>query len=166
LRRHHRRVGGRVGEALAAERRFLRPLPDPFADVDARTEVRVQNDGFVRVRSVNYSVPPGRAGRRVQVRLSQRQVVLPWRERRSLGTFGASPRPTSSSIPARQGARLPGRPDPVWVLGMWSSSPSISAATTAWQAFPEAEAPGPEAYTGREGGSRSLSEAVCRRGMA
>jgi hypothetical protein len=75
-RRHHRRVGGRVGEALAAERRYLHALPDPLPDVDVRTEVRVQRDGFVRVRDVDYSVPPGLAGRRVQVRLAPREVVV------------------------------------------------------------------------------------------
>jgi transposase len=75
-RRHHRRVGGRVGDALAAERRFLHALPDPLPDVDVRTEVRVQRDSFVRVRDVDYSVPPGLAGRRVGVRLSPTQVVV------------------------------------------------------------------------------------------
>jgi hypothetical protein len=75
-RRHHRRVGGRVADALATERRFLRGLPDPLPDVDLRTEVRVQRDGFVRVGDVDYSVPPGLAGRRVQIRLSPTQVVV------------------------------------------------------------------------------------------
>jgi transposase len=75
-RRHHRRVGARVADALATERRFLRALPDPLPDVDVRTEVRVQRDGFVRVRDVDYSVPPGLAGRRVQVRLSPAEVVV------------------------------------------------------------------------------------------
>jgi hypothetical protein len=75
-RRHHRRVGGRVGDALTAERRFLHALPDPLPDVDQRTEVRVQKDGFVRVGGVDYSVPPGLARRRVQVRISPREVVV------------------------------------------------------------------------------------------
>jgi transposase len=74
--RHHRRVGGRVVDALAAERRFLHALPDPLPDLDVRTEVRVQRDGFVRVRGVDYSVPPGLAGRRVQIRLSPTAVVV------------------------------------------------------------------------------------------
>jgi len=69
-------VGGRVGEALAAERRYLHALPDPLPDVDLRTEVRVQKDGFVRMGNVDYSVPPGLAGRKVQVRLSPREVVV------------------------------------------------------------------------------------------
>jgi transposase len=75
-RRHHRRVGGRVGDAWAAERRFLHALPDPLPDVDQRTEVRVQKDGFVRVRGVDCSIPPGLSHRRVQVRVSPRQIVV------------------------------------------------------------------------------------------
>jgi transposase len=74
--RHHRRVGGRVSDAFAAERRFLHALPEPLPDVDRRTEVRVQRDGFVRVGDVDYSVPPGLARRRVQVRISPREVVV------------------------------------------------------------------------------------------
>lgn len=74
--RHHRRVGGRVGDALAAERRYLHALPDPLPDVDLRTEVRVQKDGFVRVGDVDYSVPPGLAKRRVQVRVAPREVLV------------------------------------------------------------------------------------------
>lgn len=74
--RHHRRVGGRVGDALAVERRFLHALPDPAPDIDRRTEVRVQRDGFVRVGDVDYSVPPGLSRRRVQVRISPREVVV------------------------------------------------------------------------------------------
>ncbi|MGH2727730.1 MAG: IS21 family transposase, partial [Actinomycetota bacterium] len=76
FRRHHRRVGGLVGDALSAERRYLHALPDPLPDVDLRTEVRVQRDGFVRVGGVDYSVPPGLARRRVQVRISSRQIVI------------------------------------------------------------------------------------------
>jgi len=76
FRRHHRRVGGRVRDALAAERHYLHALPSPLPDVDLRTEVRVQRDGFVRVRDVDYSVPPGLAGRKVQVRIAPREIVV------------------------------------------------------------------------------------------
>lgn len=76
FRRHHRRVGGFVGDAFSAERRYLHALPDPLPDVDLRTEVRVQRDGFVRVRGVDYSVPPGLGRRRVQVRISPREIVV------------------------------------------------------------------------------------------
>jgi len=75
-RRHHRRVGGRVGDALAVERGHLRGLPAVLPDVDRRTEVRVTKDGFVRVADVDYSVPPGLSGRRLQVRVSLTEVVV------------------------------------------------------------------------------------------
>jgi transposase len=75
-RRHHRRVGARVGDALAVERGYLRALPAVLPDTDRRTEVRVTRDGFVRVADVDYSVPPGLAGRRLQVRVSLAEVVV------------------------------------------------------------------------------------------
>jgi len=67
--RHHRRLGARVREALAVERAELAPLPDAPPQVDRRLEVRVSRDGFVRVGGVDYSLPPGYAGRRVTVHL-------------------------------------------------------------------------------------------------
>jgi transposase len=76
LRRHHRRVGARVGDALTVERGHLRALPELLPDVDRRTEVRVTKDGFVRVADVDYSVPPGLSGRRLQVRVSLTEVVV------------------------------------------------------------------------------------------
>lgn len=76
FRRHHRRVGAKVGDAWATERGFLAPLPDPFPDVDRHTEVRVTKDGFCRVGDVDYSVPPGFSGRRLGVRSSWEQVVI------------------------------------------------------------------------------------------
>lgn len=75
-RRHHRRVGAVVAEAWAVERGWLHPLPDPLPDVDRHLEVRVSRDGFLRVGDVDYSLPPGLAGRRAQVRLSLREVLV------------------------------------------------------------------------------------------
>ncbi len=76
FRRHHRRVGHKVADAWATERGFLAPLPDPLPDVDRRLEVRVTKDGFCRVSDVDYSVPPGLSGRRLQIRVSTTQVVV------------------------------------------------------------------------------------------
>lgn len=74
--RYHRRVGARVVDAWRAERGFLHPLPDLLPDTDRRSEVRVQKDGFCRVGDVDYSVPPGFAGRRLGVRVSVSEVVI------------------------------------------------------------------------------------------
>ena len=74
--RHHRRVGAKVADAHRVETGWLRELPCPLPDVTQRLEVRVSKDGFVRIGNVDYSVPPGLAGRRVQATISLEQVVL------------------------------------------------------------------------------------------
>jgi transposase len=74
--RHHRRVGAVVADAWRVERGWLHPLPDPLPDTDRRLEVRVSRDGFVRVGDVDYSLPPGLAGRRAQIRLSLSTLVV------------------------------------------------------------------------------------------
>jgi transposase len=74
--RHHRRVGAKVADAWAVERGFLAPLPDPLPDTDRHSEVRVTKDGFCRVGDVDYSVPPGLSGRRLQVKASWVEVVI------------------------------------------------------------------------------------------
>jgi len=61
-RRHHRRVGAKVGDAWRVEQGFLAPIPDPLPDTHRRTEVRVTKDGFCRIGDVDYSVPPGLTG--------------------------------------------------------------------------------------------------------
>jgi transposase len=76
FRRHHRRVGAKVHDAWVVERGFLRSLPDPRPDTSTHTEARISRDGFCRVKDVDYSVPPGLAGRRVQIRLSLTQVLV------------------------------------------------------------------------------------------
>lgn len=71
-----RRTGHRVDDAWAVERGFLRALPDPPPEVDWRFETRASADGYVRVDTADYSVPPTFAGRRVSVRVSRTQVSV------------------------------------------------------------------------------------------
>jgi len=75
-RRHHRRVGSIVGDAWNVERGFLRALPAPPPRTERHGEARITRDGFVRVGDVDYSVPPGLVGRRVQLRSSLTDVVV------------------------------------------------------------------------------------------
>ena len=75
-RRHHRRVGGIVADAWATEKGWLRALPDPLPDVSRQLETRVGKDCFVRVGNVDYSVPPGLVGRRVQLQVTLDKVVV------------------------------------------------------------------------------------------
>jgi transposase len=74
--RHHRRLGARVCEALAVERAELAPLPDPPPTTERRLEVRASRDGFVRVCGVDYSLPPGFAGRRLAVHLGLGELAV------------------------------------------------------------------------------------------
>lgn len=74
--RHHRRLGAKVIEALTVERAELALLPDARPQVDRRLEVRVSRDGFVRAAGVDYSLPPGYAGRRVAAHLSLHELEV------------------------------------------------------------------------------------------
>jgi transposase len=133
-RRHHRRVGAVVADALAAERAHLRPVPEALPDTDRRSEARVTRDGFVRVGDVDYSVPPGLASRRLQVRISLTEVVVHLegteiaRHRRSYvpADVVLAPAHARALRLAREArSRLtPGR--------RRGAPPSTSAATTAW----------------------------------
>jgi len=73
--RRPRRLAGTVAEAWRVERGFLAALPNPRPSTDQHVEVRVSKDGFIRFGNVDYSVPPGHAGRRVQLHASPREVV-------------------------------------------------------------------------------------------
>ena len=74
--RFHRRLGARVVEAFRVERGYLAPLPDPLPDTDQHLETRISKDAFVRAAGVDYSVPPGLVGRRVEIRLSLTDVSV------------------------------------------------------------------------------------------
>ena len=74
--RRPRRLAGTVAEAWRVERSFLAALPKPLPSTDRHVEVRVSKDGFVRSGNVDYSVPPGLSGRRVQLSISAREVTV------------------------------------------------------------------------------------------
>jgi transposase len=76
FRRHHRRVGAIVHDAWRAERAFLHALPDPAPETAAKAEARISRDGFCRIGDVDYSVPPGLAGRRVQLTTTPTEVQV------------------------------------------------------------------------------------------
>ena len=76
FQRRPRRLAGTVAEAWRVERDFLAGLPDPLPSTERHVEARVSKDGFVRSGDVDYSVPPGLSGRRVQLTVSLREVVV------------------------------------------------------------------------------------------
>jgi transposase len=73
--RVHRTIRAVPVERLAQEQGRMRPLPAVLPDCDRRAVVRVAQQPFVRVDRNDYSIDPAFAGRRVEVRVSQSEVI-------------------------------------------------------------------------------------------
>jgi hypothetical protein len=73
--RVHRTVRAVPAERLNEESARMRPLPEVVPDCDRRRVVRVAQQPFVRIDRNDYSIDPAFAGRRVEVRVSQREVT-------------------------------------------------------------------------------------------
>ena len=70
--RFHRGIRARPLERLAEE--ALRPLPAPLPDFDRRWVLRVPPQPYARVDTSDYSLDPSFVGRRVELRVSPREV--------------------------------------------------------------------------------------------
>jgi transposase len=73
--RLHRALRCRPIDRLDEERSAMRPLPEREPDVDRRWVTRIPADPHVRFDSNDYSLDPGLVGRRVEVRVSQREIT-------------------------------------------------------------------------------------------
>ena len=72
--RLHRTLRERPVDRLARERESLRALVEPAPDLDRRIVIRVPPQPYVHVDRNDYSLDPRLVGRRVEVRVSQREV--------------------------------------------------------------------------------------------
>jgi transposase len=72
--RQHRTIRAVPAERLAHERE-RRPLGAVRVDTDKRTVIRVPQQPLIRVDRNDYSIDPTFAGRRVEVRVSQTEIV-------------------------------------------------------------------------------------------
>jgi hypothetical protein len=72
--RLHRGIRAVPAERLACEREVMRPLPQALPDLDRRFFTRVAAQPYLRWDTNDYSLEPRLAGRRVEVRISQREV--------------------------------------------------------------------------------------------
>ncbi|MBV9311959.1 MAG: DDE-type integrase/transposase/recombinase [Solirubrobacterales bacterium] len=72
--RVHRMTRAVPAERLVQERQRMRSLP-PMPDVDRRFVWRVPQQPYLRFDRNDYSIDPRFAGRRVEVRVSQREVM-------------------------------------------------------------------------------------------
>jgi len=73
-RRTHKTLRCRPIDRLAEEREAMAPLPSP-PDCDRRWVLRVAPDPYLRFDTNDYSLDPGLVGRRVEVRVDQREVL-------------------------------------------------------------------------------------------
>ena len=73
--RFHRTLRCCPADRLLAELTVMRPLPERLPDVDRRIVTRVPPDPCVRVDSNDYSLDPRLVGRRVELRVSQRELL-------------------------------------------------------------------------------------------
>ena len=72
--RMHKTLRARPIDRLIEERQVMAALPAP-PDVDRRSVLRVPPDPYLRFDTCDYSLDPGLVGRRVDVRVSEREVT-------------------------------------------------------------------------------------------
>jgi transposase len=73
--RVHRTLRCRPADRLPEERQAMRSVPERMPDVERRFVTRVPPDPYLRVDTNDYSLDPRLVGRRVEARVSQRQVL-------------------------------------------------------------------------------------------
>jgi transposase len=73
--RVHRALRCRPADRLGEDLQAMRPLPAEPPDLDPRIVVRVPADPHLRVDTNDYSLDPALVGRRVEVRIGQRQIT-------------------------------------------------------------------------------------------
>ena len=73
--RTHRGLRCRPLDRLPEERAAMASLPGEIPDLDPRIVLRVPPDPYVRVDTCDYSLDPRHVGRRVEVRVGQREVT-------------------------------------------------------------------------------------------
>jgi hypothetical protein len=73
--RTHKTLRERPVDRLEEECGVMRPLPAREPDLDRRSVTRVPPDPHLRFDTNDYSLDPNLVGRRVEVRVSQREII-------------------------------------------------------------------------------------------
>jgi transposase len=73
--RLHRGIRAVPAERLVEEQGRMRPLPKQMPDTDRRFVMRVPQQPYLRFDTNDYSLDPRAAGRRVEVRATQREIT-------------------------------------------------------------------------------------------
>jgi transposase len=73
--RIHKTLRARPVDRLIEERTVMAPLPTVGPDLDRRWSLRVAPDPYLRFDTCDYSLDPGLVGRKVEARVSEREVL-------------------------------------------------------------------------------------------
>ena len=73
--RMHKTLRCRPIDRLIEERELMAPLPARAPDTDRRWVLRIPPDPYLRFDTCDYSLDPGLVGRRVEARISDREVL-------------------------------------------------------------------------------------------
>ncbi len=73
--RTHKTLRARPVDRLLEEQQVMAPLPASMPDTAKRWVIRVPPDPYLRVDTNDYSLDPALVGRRVEVRVDQRQIL-------------------------------------------------------------------------------------------
>jgi transposase len=73
--RHHKTLRCRPIDRLLEERAVMAPLPEVVPDTDRRWVLRVPPDPHLRFDTCDYSLDPALVGRRVEARVTDREVL-------------------------------------------------------------------------------------------
>lgn len=73
--RTHKTLRARPSDRLAEEREVMAPLPQVPPEVDRRWVLRVAPDPYLRFDTNDYSLDPRLVGRRVEARITDREVL-------------------------------------------------------------------------------------------
>jgi hypothetical protein len=73
--RMHKTLRARPSDRLIEEHAVMAPLPATGPDVDRRWVLRVPPDPYLRFDTCDYSLDPGLVGRRVEARITDREVI-------------------------------------------------------------------------------------------
>ena len=73
--RMHKTLRARPIDRLIEERAVMAPLPATMPDTDRRWVLRVPPDPYLRFDTCDYSLDPGLVGRRVEIRVDEREIT-------------------------------------------------------------------------------------------
>jgi hypothetical protein len=96
----HKTLRCRPVDRLIEERTVMGPLPAAPPDTDRRWVARVAPDPYLRFDTCDYSLDPRLVGRRVEVRVTEREVLAAALDTGELACRPRGPLPSTARSPS------------------------------------------------------------------